>query len=112
MKRIALLLVMALFGAFVFAQTKTEVKPADLSKDITTYIAKDYAGYSIEKAFKEENKGVMTWEVEIMKGHEKHMLVFDKDGKFVKKESMKSEEKSMETKPAKASGKTETAPKK
>ena len=114
MKKIVFILAMSLFATFAFAQTKTEVKPADLSKAITDYITKDYAGYTVQKAFKADAKGVITWEVEIMKGHEMHMLVFDKDGKFIKKEMVKHEgAKPVEKKPTKTTEeKQEPAPKK
>jgi hypothetical protein len=102
MKKTALLIVSVLFAAFTFAQTKTELKPADLSKSAAEYITKNFAGYSIDKVFKCDNKGTITSEVLVAKGTDKQNLVFDKDGKFVKKEAVKSEVKPATKPPIKA----------
>jgi hypothetical protein len=93
MKKSALLMIAVLFAAITFAQTKTEMKPADLSKSAAEYIAKNFTGYTVDKLFKCDNKGTLTTEVMIVKGTEKQALVFDKDGKFLKKESIKTEPK-------------------
>ena len=82
-----------LFTVFAFAQTKTELKPADLSKPAAEYIAKNFVGYTIDKVFKCDNKGTVTSEVMVAKGTDKQTLVFDKDGKFLKKEAVKVEAK-------------------
>ena len=94
------MLIVGLFVSFAYGQTKTEVKTADLKKEISDNIAKTYAGYRIDKAFKSDAAGVITFEVSISKGTEKHFLVYDKDGKFVKaNDSKKAEVK--KTEPAK-----------
>ena len=96
MKKLFLMLLVGLFVSFAYAQNKTEekksenkakteIKVADLKKEITDNIAKDYAGFKVEKAFKNDNNGVTTFNVLIAKDNEKMMLVYDKDGKFVKK---------------------------
>ena len=84
MKRIILMTVVALFTTAVFAQTKTELKPSELSKSITDYVKQNMKTFSIVKAFKVDSKEVITYDVVVAKGAEKHILVFDKDGKFVK----------------------------
>jgi hypothetical protein len=91
MKKIIVLMVAMLFVTFAYAQTKTEIKPADLSKGISTYITKNFSGYGIDKAFKIDNKGVMSTEVRVSKGSEKLALTFDKDLKLTKKEAIKPE---------------------
>lgn len=83
------MIVAMLFVTFAISQTKTEIKPADLSKGISTYIAKNFSGYSVDKAFKIVNKGVMSTEVMVSKGSEKLALTFDKDFKLTKKEAIK-----------------------
>jgi len=93
MKKLALLMSAVLFTVFAFAQTKTELKPADLSKPAAEYIAKNFVGYTIDKVFKCDNKGTVTSEVMVAKGTDKQTLVFDKDGKFLKKEAVKVEAK-------------------
>jgi len=90
MKKILLVAVLGLAVLFVNAQTKTEIKVADLNKAITENVAKDHAGFTIEKAFKMENNGVVTYEVKIAKGNEESILLYDKDGKFIKKEGHKA----------------------
>lgn len=64
---------------------KTPVKTADLPKPITDNIAKDYAGYAIKEANSVKMNDTMTYEVVLSKGTETLTLVYDKDGKFVKK---------------------------
>lgn len=85
-----LVAVFAFAVLFVNAQTRTEIKVADLNKAITENVAKDHAGFVIKDAYKCENKGVATFELRVAKGNEESMLVYDKDGKFIKKEAAKS----------------------
>jgi uncharacterized protein YxeA len=89
MKKIVIMIVAMLFVTFAFSQTKTEIKPADLSKGVSTYITKNFSGYSIDKAFKIDNKGAMSTEVMVSKGSEKLALTFDKNFKLTKKEAIK-----------------------
>jgi len=91
MKKIIVLMVALLFVTFAYSQTKTEIKPADLSKGISTYITKNFSGYGVDKAFKIDNKGIMSTEVMVSKGSEKLALTFDKDLKLTKKEAIKPE---------------------
>lgn len=89
MKRVSVMLIAMLFVTFAFSQTKTEIKPADLSKGVSTYIAKNFTGYGIEKAFKVDNKGAISTEVMVTKGSEKLALTFDREYKLTKKEAIK-----------------------
>ena len=45
-------------------------------------------GYNIDKAFKMDNKGEITYNVTVIKGKEKHVLIFDKVCKVVKNENL------------------------
>lgn len=90
MKKLMLVAAFAFAVLFVSAQTRTEIKVADLNKAITENVAKDHVGFTIKDAFKSENKGVVTFEVAVAKGTEENILVYDKDGKFLKKEASKS----------------------
>ena len=90
MKKLVLVAVFGLAVLFVNAQTRTEVKVADLNKAITENVAKEHTGFAIKNAYKLETNGVVTFEVKVEKGTEIEMLVYDKDGKFVKKEAHKS----------------------
>lgn len=90
MKTIKLLLVLsflAAFGTTLFSQTKTELQITELRKPITDYIAKNYTAYKIKKAFKVDAKGVITFDICIVKNDEYEKLIFDREGQFIKKES-------------------------
>lgn len=89
MKKVVLTGITLLFLVFAIAQTKTEIKPADLSKGLSAYITKNFPGYGVEKAFKVVNKGVISTEVMVSKGAEKLELTFDKEFKLTKKEAIK-----------------------
>jgi hypothetical protein len=65
--------------------TKTSVKIADLQKSITDNIAKDYAGFTIKEATSHTANNTVTYNVVVVKGTTTETLVYDKDGKFVKK---------------------------
>jgi len=93
MKKMLLIMVLMLSGTLMFAQTKTAIKSTELQKASSDYIAKNYTGYAIEKAFKVDNKGIMNYEAIVKKGDVKNLLVFDKDGKFLRQESLKPEAK-------------------
>ncbi len=86
-------MVTLLFVTFAYSQTKTEIKPTDLSKGVSTYITKNFSGYSVDKAFKIDNKGVMSTQVMVSKGSERLALTFDKELKLTKKEAIKPDVK-------------------
>jgi hypothetical protein len=111
MKKIAVILVCVVaFVGFSNAQTKTAVKTADLQKVITDNVAKDYAGFNIQTAYKVEKGSEISYEVNVVKGAEKLVLVYDKDGKFLSKHAihataMKTEAKKPANKDANAKAK-------
>ena len=65
--------------------TKVQVKASDLPKAITDNIAKNYAGFTIKEATKVTENKVVTYDVMITKGTTSETLVYDKDGKFLRK---------------------------
>ncbi len=65
--------------------TRTTIMVGDLQKAITDNIAKDYAGYTIKEATSVTKDGVVKYEVVIAKDMTTETLVYDKDGKFLKK---------------------------
>ena len=65
--------------------THTPVKVADLPKAITDNIAKNYAGFTIKEATKVTENNVVSYDVMINKGTMSETLVYDKDGKFLRK---------------------------
>jgi hypothetical protein len=84
MKKLFAVLVLVMTVVAVNAQ-KTPVKVADLQKPIVDNITKDYPGYTIKDATKVVANMVTTYEVVVMKGTAQETLLYDKDGKFVKK---------------------------
>ncbi|MGA2407816.1 MAG: hypothetical protein ABSF81_13860 [Bacteroidales bacterium] len=69
--------------------TRTTVQVADLQKAITDTIAKDWVGFTIKEATSVTANNMVTYEVVIVKGTTTETLVFDKDGKFIKKLAQK-----------------------
>jgi len=67
------------------APVRTPVKVSDLSKAITDNVAKDYVGFTIKSASQVTNDNVITFAVTVTKGTSSETLIYDKDGKFVKK---------------------------
>ncbi|HVN57241.1 MAG TPA: hypothetical protein VMT63_02990 [Bacteroidales bacterium] len=90
MKKVLLLAVLFMSAMIINAQTRTVVKTADLPKALTENVAKDYAGFTIKEATKVVTNNVVTFEVVVVKGTTTDTLVYDKDGKFVKKVTAKT----------------------
>jgi hypothetical protein len=99
MKKVLFVLVLMMAALVVNAQatttttkaqsTRVSVKVADLQKAITDNIAKDYVGFTIKEATSVTANNNVTYEVVIVKGTLTETLVYDKDGKFVKKMTQK-----------------------
>jgi predicted transcriptional regulator len=91
MKKVLFVLVLMMTVLVVNAQaTRTSVKVADLQKTITDNIAKDYVGFTVKGATSVTTNNQVTYEVVIAKGTTTETLVYDKDGKFVKKLTQKA----------------------
>lgn len=82
-----ILLCMMTFACTVWmnAETKTAIRPSELSQTILDDIQKNYSNYSISEAFKVNNKGVITYEIIIQKLKERLILFYDDKGKFIRK---------------------------
>ena len=85
MKTVLITCAALLISGFLFAQKTTDIPVAKLPKAATDYIKENLPGTTITKATKVEDKGVITYNVSIDVKGRKHILVFDKDGKFLKK---------------------------
>jgi hypothetical protein len=96
MKKVLFVLVLVMAVLAVNAQTTkptvTKEKPArdvvmvtDLQKTITDNISKDYAGYTTKEATKVTSNNNVKYEVVVVKGTTTETLVYDNNGKFVKK---------------------------
>ena len=72
---------------FAYSQTKTELQASELQKPIKEHIEKNFNGFTIGKIFKVDTKGTITFDICVNKGNTHEKLIFDKDGKFLKKES-------------------------
>ena len=62
-------------------QTRATMSLDDVSGDITKYVKKNHEGFKMTEAYTFDEVYV----VKVMKGNENEMLLFDKDGKFVRK---------------------------
>jgi uncharacterized protein YdeI (BOF family) len=93
MKKLVVILVAMFFVTSAFSQTKTEIKPTQLPKNVAAYLAKNFSAFHVEKAFKIDNKGKISTEVNIVRSQEKFAFTFDKDAKLIKKETIKSDPK-------------------
>lgn len=83
----------ALFDATgKFLESEAEVKEANLPQAVKATIAKDFAGYKIDEIEKStDEKGVVSYEMEAVKGKDKLELSFDANGKLLSKEPLKEE---------------------
>ncbi len=79
-----------MMAALVVNAQRTPVKVADLQKSITDNITKDYVGFTIKDATKVVANNVVSFEVVIVKGATSETLLYDKDGKFLNKMTMKT----------------------
>jgi hypothetical protein len=105
MKKIVFMLAFVMSMVAMNAQTRTSVKVNDLPKAITENLTTAHQGWTAAEAFKVDTKGVMTYEVLAKKGTSETMLVYDKDGKYLKMEPVKI----ASTTPAKTEAKKEPA---
>ena len=96
MKKVLIVFVLIMAVLAVNAQTtvttttkvtpvRTAVLVVDLQKTITDNIAADYVGYTIKEATKVVDNNVVTYEVVVVKETTTETLVYDADGKFIKK---------------------------
>jgi len=74
-------------------ETEVEISKAELPTAVLDVLKKDYAGYKIEEAAKITATGVVTYETEIEKGEQSFELIFDGQGKILKKEEEKEDGK-------------------
>jgi hypothetical protein len=87
MKKIIIFSIFFFLSVIAFSQTKTELQVAELQKPIKEHIEKNFDGFSIGKIFKVDAKGTITYDVCVAKGTTYEKLIYDKEGKFLKKES-------------------------
>jgi len=89
MKKLFIIMVL-MMGALVVNAQRTPVKVVELQKAIIDNVAKDYVGFTIKEATQVVENNVVTFEVVITKGTTQETLLYDKDGKFLKKVTEKA----------------------
>lgn len=74
--------------------TETEIKNSELPQPVLVIIAKEFADYKIKEAEKAESvdKGVF-YEVELKSGKKNYEIQFSAEGKMIKKEEIRKEER-------------------
>ena len=84
MKKTTFLFIALILSAVIYAQNvKTaEIKPSQLPKGATDYIAKNIPGGSITRAGKIEEKGEVIYGAVVEVKGTKHYYLFDKNGAF------------------------------
>jgi len=96
MKKVIVVLVLVMAVLAVNAQVpvttttkevpvRTTILVADLQKAITDNIETDYVGYTIKEATKVVKKDIVKYEVVVVKDDMTETLVYDNEGKFIKK---------------------------
>ena len=85
MKKLLVTFMVALFATVVWGQTQTELKPSALQVCVTTWVTQNMKGFNIDKAFKIDSKGVITYNVRAIKEKETQWFEFSSDCSKVKK---------------------------
>jgi hypothetical protein len=85
MKKVFVTILVALFATVGFGQTKVEIKPGELPSCLKDWLTTNMKDYTIDKAFKVDNKGVITYLARAVKGKQAQWLETNKECKTVKK---------------------------
>jgi hypothetical protein len=85
MKKALLLVVAIVFATVIYAQKTTDIKTKDLPKATTEWVTTNMPKATIDKAVKLDDKGTITYNILVLSAGRKHILIFDKDGKFLMK---------------------------
>jgi hypothetical protein len=72
-------------------ETETEIKESELPQAVKNALVKDFAGYKLDEVEKSDIKGIITYEMEAKKDGKKYEVVFNANGKLLKKEEAKKE---------------------
>jgi hypothetical protein len=85
MKKIIISLAAIMMTTIMFAQKSTDIPVSKLPKAATEYLTNNLPGTTITKAAKIEDKGEITYSATVDVKGKKHLFIFDKEGKFLKK---------------------------
>lgn len=83
------------------SSTATTIRAADLPKTITDNISKEYPGWTIKEASSVTGKSGLNYQVAIMKGDDHETLLYDNNGKFLRKVASKADRDMKDTKDTK-----------
>lgn len=78
-----------MFTVNLMAQT-TPVKTEDLPQGIIDNVTKNHPGYTIKEAQKIQNHESLNYRVKVVKQNSELTLLYDKEGRFIRKEMVKS----------------------
>ena len=73
-------------------EVETEIRESELPQAVKVTLSRDFADYKIGEVEKNEQKGITSFEMEAKKGEAAYELAFDKNGKLLKKESIKEKD--------------------
>lgn len=68
-------------------ETEREIARGELPKAVINALRVDYPDFKLEESSKIEANGVITYETEVEKGEQTFDLIFDAEGKLIKKEA-------------------------
>lgn len=91
MKKIAFFIIAFLISVSMSGQNYTELKPSQLPKKITEFVAKNLKGGVIKRAAKTNEKDTRYAIVATSSNGKKSILVFDKNGDFLQRAKNKEE---------------------
>ena len=86
--KIIFFLLLIYFHPGARAQIKIPVHVFELGQKITEQLAKNYAGSLVRSAWKVNTNSIWSYEIRIIRGNIEYTLLYDKDGKFLRKESV------------------------
>ncbi|MDH3322609.1 MAG: hypothetical protein OEM04_06435 [Flavobacteriaceae bacterium] len=66
-----------------FLQEKVEIPVSELPMGVSDFISNDFAGYTVEKAYKSEKDGATVYYVDLAKDGSVVTLLFDGDGNVI-----------------------------
>ena len=84
--KITLVLMFTFSGMGISAQTKIPVHIFDLGQTITQQLAQTFPGSLVRAAWKVNTNNVLSYEIRLVKGDMEYALLYDKEGKFLRKE--------------------------
>ena len=80
-------------------ETEIEIKESELPQAVKATIAKDFAGYKLGEFTKATDaKGVVAFEMQVIKGKNKWAVEFDPTGKLLSKTALKAEKEEKDEK--------------